>query len=658
LRQVDSGLRVRLLARVTGAPSVMSATASATVTPDRTPPRVLSATTRLGWNSIVVTFSEAITPSTALDLFNYSGSDFAARPIGQDATGSKVTLSLSGPLDLSASHELTIAEAGIKDLAGNSLLPTPTQVIVTEGTLQRGAALQELYFGPSSVSSLRYSASLNIAPDSQSLVSQLEGPLDFADNYGTRLSGFVIPPVSGNYSFWMCSDDEGEFWLSTNHDPANLQMLCREPSWNASRQFNTLARRDPTAPENRSSSLFPAGISLVAGQRYYFEALAVEGSGGDNLAVAWQVPGSLPPQDGGAPISEAYLAFLGDSVDTTIQITQQPGDATARSLATGDGAARTLFHQDFNLNNGGFSTAQSGNPMGAWTYDGASGVWFADGSDNLPPSEKVLNSPPITVTQAGEVRLRLQHRFTFEEGMLDGGQVRVSLNGGLFSLVPATAFTTNGYGGVISSGSALFFTPGFGNTSPGYANGEYIVSEASLGAFSPGDRLAIQFRGLWDWSIANAGPGWVINSLELTEGHPGRTEAIFAVQAEAIRSDNGLAPLSYAWQRDCGTGFIEIYGANEAIYRFVPSATDNGCRYRCLLFTPGATATSEVATLTLVLPSITITHNNADVILNWTESVLQKTETVTGLWTDVPQATSPTRLTTASARRFFRLRAP
>jgi hypothetical protein len=488
------------------------------------------------------------------------------------------------------------------------------------------------------------------------LVGLLEGPVNFANNYGTRLSGLLIPPVSGSYHFWMSSDDEGEFWLSTDDGPANLQLLCREPSWNGLRQFTTLERRDPAAPENRSSTLFPDGIPLVAGQRYYFEALCVEGGGADNLSVAWQVPGSAPPQDGDEPISGLHLAYQGDAVNATIQITQQPGNATAPFIV--GGVPRLLISRNFSLNHGGFSVAQAGNPMGAWTYDGANGVWSADGSDNIPLSEKLLTSPKFTVTTPGGVRLSFQHRFNFEAPWWDGGQVRKSINGAPFAPVPAGAFTSNGYSGTIVGDGALLGQPAFGNTSPGYSNGEFITSVARLGVLTPGDTVSIQFQGMWDWNTLASSPNWAIKSFELTEGHPDRAEASFAVQARSSRSDSEPAPLSYAWQRDCGTGFIEIAGANESVYRFTPEPVDHGCRFRCVLLTPGASATSEVATLTLVLPAISITRDNAELILNWTGGVLQEAQAMTGPWTDAPQATSPLRRTTSSAPRFFRLRSP
>ena len=50
-----------------------------------------------------------------------------------------------------------------------------------------------------------------------------------------------------------------------------------------------------------------ASIYLVAGQKYYIEALQKEGSGGDNLSVAWQLPGTTFNTSNGLPIAGQYL---------------------------------------------------------------------------------------------------------------------------------------------------------------------------------------------------------------------------------------------------------------------------------------------------------------------------------------------------------------
>jgi len=52
------------------------------------------------------------------------------------------------------------------------------------------------------------------------------------DNYGIHMSGWLVPPVSGDYTFWIASDDNGEFWLSTDANKEtwyeDVQCLLRQ----------------------------------------------------------------------------------------------------------------------------------------------------------------------------------------------------------------------------------------------------------------------------------------------------------------------------------------------------------------------------------------------------------------------------------------------
>jgi hypothetical protein len=137
---------------------------------------------------------------------------------------------------------------------------------------------------------------------------------DVADNYGTRLTGNIVVDKTGQYVFYLSADDNGEFWLSTDSDPANAVMIAREPVWNPVRSFVTdaSAGRDDTAPENVS-----APITLTAGQKYAFIGYHKEGGGGDNFAVAARAAGEQPAADGSFPI------FL-KSASANVQITSQP----------------------------------------------------------------------------------------------------------------------------------------------------------------------------------------------------------------------------------------------------------------------------------------------------------------------------------------------
>ncbi|MEN6578657.1 MAG: PA14 domain-containing protein [Phycisphaerales bacterium] len=134
-------------------------------------------------------------------------------------------------------------------------------------------------------------------PTGRELVDLLEGPTDWTDYYGSRLYGWLKPEKSGQYTFWIASDDLSELWLSTDDDPANVAMIASVTGWSSSRDFDNVSTYAGT---NQKS----AAITLTAGQKYYIEALMKEGGGGDNLAVAWQPP------------SEARAVIGGRFVDT------------------------------------------------------------------------------------------------------------------------------------------------------------------------------------------------------------------------------------------------------------------------------------------------------------------------------------------------------
>jgi hypothetical protein len=118
------------------------------------------------------------------------------------------------------------------------------------------------------------------APSGSDLLTSFEAPTDWADNYGTRIHGYLTVPASGDYAFYIASDDGGELWLSSNTNPSNKARIAHVPGWSASRQWTKFAEQS-SAP-----------VSLVAGETYYIEALQKEGGGGDNLAVGWLQPGA------------------------------------------------------------------------------------------------------------------------------------------------------------------------------------------------------------------------------------------------------------------------------------------------------------------------------------------------------------------------------
>lgn len=146
--------------------------------------------------------------------------------------------------------------------------------------------------GSQSLADLTNSIYFPHTPDSLGFASNFQAPVNFADNYGQRLSGYLIPPATANYTFWIASDDGGELWLSTDASPANKRRIAYVNGSVSANQW--------TAQGNQQS----VSIPLVAGQAYYIEALQKEGGGGDHLSAAWQSPSISR-----TVISSAYLEY-------------------------------------------------------------------------------------------------------------------------------------------------------------------------------------------------------------------------------------------------------------------------------------------------------------------------------------------------------------
>jgi hypothetical protein len=104
----------------------------------------------------------------------------------------------------------------------------------------------------------------------------IEGTEDsYEGSYGAQIYGWLYVPVSGDYTFYFTSADEGELWLSTDDDPGNIQMLANEPVWGSYDTFSHIT--DP--------------VPLLDSEKYYIMARWVESSDWDHCQVAWQGPG-------------------------------------------------------------------------------------------------------------------------------------------------------------------------------------------------------------------------------------------------------------------------------------------------------------------------------------------------------------------------------
>src|SRR5690606_25565576 len=66
------------------------------------------------------------------------------------------------------------------------------------------------------------------------------------ENYGVQIIGYFYPPVTGQYTFAIASDDAGRLFLSTDSDPANKQLIAQGAVWNGVRAFDNPITDPPT----------------------------------------------------------------------------------------------------------------------------------------------------------------------------------------------------------------------------------------------------------------------------------------------------------------------------------------------------------------------------------------------------------------------------
>lgn len=115
-------------------------------------------------------------------------------------------------------------------------------------------------------------------PADSMLLKQFQGPVNWSDRYCDKISGYIHPPATGEYTFWINSDDQSWLFLSESDNPASKKQIAKVGN------FTTLGAWEQSG-EQKSKP-----IQLQAGRRYYIETLHAEGSGDDHVAVGWRLP--------------------------------------------------------------------------------------------------------------------------------------------------------------------------------------------------------------------------------------------------------------------------------------------------------------------------------------------------------------------------------
>jgi hypothetical protein len=229
---------------------------------------------------------------------------------------SRVVLQLSSPYADDADLTLTTA-ADIKDLAGNSVTPN---TLVVHSYSRLPGVVNYLRFEHETVAGNfdalltfrdgdRVKRELADATEALRRFGYNQTTLPNVDNFFGLIRGWVTPPETGDYEFFLACDGPGVFWLSADDTASKLKAVAYEPTGAAFGDFlgrdgvGTRGRvvqvGDPDATtsnigkvRNRSGeypgSEWPGGpgpIRLIKGQKYYAIGLHKAGVGSDGIAV-------------------------------------------------------------------------------------------------------------------------------------------------------------------------------------------------------------------------------------------------------------------------------------------------------------------------------------------------------------------------------------
>ena len=236
------------------------------------------------WLSSDATFEKKVKIASSTGTNNSSGYEWTTNSAQQSSAiplvgGQKyyfVALCDSSTENNSLAVAWQLPEGKKEIISGAYLSSVPSPLPKTESK----SILREYWIGGiNSLTDIKLRSDYPNNPHGREERSNFSGPVNWNDHYGSRYRGYIIPPVSGDYTFWVSSDDDSELYLSSNYDPLNETRIAYINGYVGQGQWNS-------KPSQQSIK-----IPLIANRKYYIEALHFDSYGGDHFEVAWQIPG-------------------------------------------------------------------------------------------------------------------------------------------------------------------------------------------------------------------------------------------------------------------------------------------------------------------------------------------------------------------------------
>lgn len=127
-----------------------------------------------------------------------------------------------------------------------------------------------------------------------------------------------------------------------------------------------------------------------------------------------------------------------------------------------------------------------------------------------------LTSPVVTIPAgASQYYLSFDHYISAEQDY-DGGNVKISVNGGAYTLIPASDFRFNPYNRTLQTDNPLSGEMGFSGADGGKTSGSWGTSSVNLaGLAGPGSTVRVRFEFGTDG--CNGWDGWYVDNIRIHE---------------------------------------------------------------------------------------------------------------------------------------------
>lgn len=389
----------------------------------------------------------------------------------------------------------------------------------------------------SNVSDLTGNANFPNAPDQETYLTAFDGGSNQGDNYGSTLRGYLLPPVTGTYNFWVAADNSSQLILGPTATQVSTPVIA------SSGTVSQYAWDQTTAQAS-------AAVTLTGGQPYYIELRHKEATSGDHAAVAWSGPGITRQVISGlylAPFYQNYAPRLSGSLSVAQNalVNAVVGKPTVVEVNSQD----TLSNY----------TITAGNTGNLFSINSTTGEIRLAIAGQFNPSVTPFYDLTVSVTDDGT------------PARVGTGVVRVTVQ--LSSLY----FDPNGTsaGSVVNGGSYAWRTTSWANVTGGttatqaWASG----SDAIFATTTPAGPLAYTVD-IADYNTATHGSFGAIEALAGTVKFAGNVANFYPTSPLEIKAAAGAA---IEFNQTCTANPLLAFNLNSQTATFDGDVTFNNC---------------------------------------------------------------------------------